>query len=140
MEINNDMKEVIEIIWEAIKNSRLIKFYYESISNNNKDFRIIEPYIVGKYTTGNKNIYLSGLPYDDFEKKIKRTQQGQYLIGTINPHKLEILRDTFEEPDVERKQLDSTPNVEIICRFIYADEDRQEVMKSWVKIDGLDLT
>jgi hypothetical protein len=127
-------------IWGAIKNRRLIRFYYESISSKKKGFRIIEPYIIGIYKEGNKNTYLSGLPYEDFKKGIRRTEQGQYIIGKINHKQLEILPDKFEEPGVERTQLVSTPNVEIICRFIYPNEDRQKVMKSWARIEGLDLT
>src|SRR5205085_8898714 len=129
MEITINEKRVIKIIWEAIKNRRLIKFYYESVSNDNKDFRVIEPYIVGIYKTGNKNLYLSGLPYEDFEKKLKRTQQGQYLIRTINPAQLEILPESYEEPGVERIQLVGTPNVDILCRFIYRNENAEEVMR-----------
>jgi hypothetical protein len=61
------------------------------------------------------------------------------FLEKIDIRVVRILSETFDDPGVPRKIVVKTTTAEVICRFIYNDEDIEEVMKSWVKIEGLDL-
>jgi hypothetical protein len=104
--------KLVRILCQAIKERRLVRFYYLSNSGE-KAWRTVEPYMV----INNKgNITLIGLPTTELNKAIKYT--GHYLLLKIDIKKFETLDECYDEPKVPREQIVNTPTVKVICRFI----------------------
>ena len=80
------------------------------------------------------NIELVGLPVDELDKPIDKRQPRHYLLGKLNTEQLVVLSETSDDPGVPREIVVYT-KTKVICRFIYDDEDEQEVIKSWIKIE-----
>jgi hypothetical protein len=115
-------KEVTEILCDAIKRRKLIRFYYESASSGTKDWRTVEPYIIGIKDRGAGNSFLAALPITEMLKPIEKRITGHYLINKIDVNTIEVLEDTYNKPHVERERIVNTPTINVICRFIYDDE------------------
>jgi hypothetical protein len=58
------------------------------------------------------------------------------LINKLSKKKIVILPETFKDPGVPREIVVSTKS-RVICRFIYNDENEEEVMPNWIKLDEL---
>jgi Fic family protein len=117
-------EDVQAILCDAIRERRLVKFYYESDSSGKKEWRTVEPYIIGIKHTG--NVFLAGLPVIEKSKPIEKRVTGHYSLKKINLNNLEILSEKYTEPKVERKRITDTPTIKVICRFIYDDENTQK--------------
>lgn len=109
-----------KVLCEAIKNRQLIRFYYESESSGKKEWRTVEPYIIGIKHTG--NVFLAALAIEERIKPIEERITGHYLLKKISEDKLQILSELYSEPKVERQRIVSTPSIEVLCRFKYKDE------------------
>ncbi|MDQ6755722.1 MAG: WYL domain-containing protein [Bacteroidota bacterium] len=112
---NSGQSNTIKKLCNAIKQKRLIKFYYESTTNKRNDWRIVEPYVVGIKENGKGNIFLAGWfrPTDAQLKNKQIPDMRHYLIDSIN--KLEILPQKFKELKVESHIVKKTPSIEVIC-------------------------
>ena len=115
-------KEITAILCDAIKERKLVRFYYESLSSGKKDWRTVEPYILGIKERGEGNAFLAALPITEKIKKIDKRITGHYLLDKIDVNKIEILAATFDKPHVDRSRIVNTPTIKVICRFIYDDE------------------
>jgi hypothetical protein len=138
MKVEPKIKDLIELIWEAIKQRRVLKFPFESEGGNSGD-RDIKPYMV--HSKNEKEIKVAGVPREfwSLPKEEQQKNVRHYFLEKIDIRVVRILSETFDDPGVPRKIVVKTTTAEVICRFIYNDEDIEEVMKSWVKIEGLDL-
>ncbi len=114
----------------------MLSFDFTS-ENGNTGQREIKPYMV--YLNEKDEIKVVGLPKELWNKPEVDRQPRHYLLHKIDLNQFRVLDETFDDPDVPRDIVVSTKKVKIICRFIYPDEDEQEVMKSWVKVAGLKL-
>lgn len=121
-------EEIKELLCAAIKQRHLVKFYYESNSSKKKEWRTVRPYLIGIKENG--SIFLAGLPITELPKKIEKRITGHYLLRKIDIMKLEVLSETFSDPGVPKKRVIDTPTVKVICRFIYEDEDIEDVKKA----------
>ena len=113
-------EKIQKVLRKAILERKLIRFYYESESSGKKEWRVVEPYIVGIKETGNK--FLAALPITELSKPLDKRVTGHYLLKKMDLKKLELLDETFDEPHVRRKRIVDTPTIKVICRFIYSDE------------------
>jgi hypothetical protein len=129
--INNELKNIIKLLCKIIREGRLIRFYYESGTSGRKEWRTIRPYMV---LPVGLNIQLVGTPIEELGKS--KPQAGHYLLIRLNMTKFEILPGTFDDPGVDRKIVAGTQS-RVICRFIYDDENAEEVMATWIKFDEL---
>jgi hypothetical protein len=139
IKVPGDIKELILFIWKAVKARQVLEFPFESIKGNTGK-RKIKPYMV--HVNQKKEIRVAGLPEEFWHVPPRQQQKNarQYLLAKIDRGEIKVIAETFDDPGVPRKWVVSTTEVEIIFRFIYSDEDANEVMKSWLKIKGLDLT
>ena len=129
--------DTIKLLCEIIDQRKLISFYYESKTSNKKEWRTVEPYIVGIKDKGAGNIFLAALPIEQLSKKIKERTLGHYLIEKLDVSRFKILEETFDEPNVERHKITHTPEIKVICRFIYADENKTDVKKQWIPLKDI---
>jgi hypothetical protein len=113
-------EEMKEILCKAIKERRLIQFYYESEKSKKKEWRMVQPYIVGIKENG--NVFLAALPVSELQKRIEDRITPHYLLKKININKLELLPEKYDKPEVARKRIVDTPTIKVICRFFYEDE------------------
>jgi hypothetical protein len=128
-------KLIIETAWNCMKNRQLISLWYDSKSKGYCS-RKIRPYMICINTRG--NLELVGVPEEEWGKPQSDLQAAHYLLSKLNLDKIKTLPDTFDDPGVPRKIVVDI-SAPVICRFIYDDEDREDVMKSWVKVEGLNL-
>lgn len=133
LEVESKFKELIELLCHIIQQRRVIEFYYESARRDEE--RTIRPYHV---LPRGKNIELVGLPIEELSKPLQARQPGHYtlsqLLVRIENKQFKILAETFNDPEVPRNIVDSSKS-NVICRFIYNDEDEKEVLKQWLKIN-----
>lgn len=126
---------LIQLLCKAIKNRNLLKFYYESEASKRKEWRTIKPYMV--WPNSNSNLSLAGEPLDFKLDKNGIIMSGQYLLSQLierlNEKRFEVLIDKFQSLRVPRDRVDNT-KAKVICRFIYDDEDEEEVRKDWLKV------
>lgn len=74
---------------------------------------------------------LVGVPTEQLKKA--KPQASHYLLEKLDINQFEILEETFDDPGVPREIVDDT-QTPVVCRFIYPDENKKEVMKSWIKV------
>jgi hypothetical protein len=122
MKPNDNIQRIFKILCDAITTRRLVKFYYESVSSGKKEWRIVEPYILGVKNNGAGNIFLAALPISERSKKMESRVTGHYLLEKLDVMKLEVLDETFGKPKIERERIVDTPTIQVLCRFIYDDE------------------
>lgn len=111
--------ETIKKLCEAIKKKHLVKFYYESTTNKHKDWRIVEPYIVGIKDNGKGNVFLAGW-FNPTPAQIKNKQEPDmrhYLINSID--KIKILPQKFNKLNVSKEIIIQTPSIEVICKVLF---------------------
>ncbi len=73
-----------------------------------------------------------GLPTEQLGKV--NAQAGHYFLDKLDMQRLKVLDERFDDPGVSRDIVVHTQNP-VVCRFIYDDENEQEVKKSWLKIE-----
>jgi len=112
-------RQLIRELCPAIQGKNLIRFWYNDITTNFEDWRLIEPYLIGQTKYKHANIWLVGwfLPtglqmIDGHEEK-----WGNYVLEDIS--KVEILeqRYRFTRPQYNRNDGRMTS---IICATSYA--------------------
>lgn len=94
--VNKSVKELLELLCQAIKHKSLITFYYESKSSGKKEWRIIEPYFVAINARG--NLILVGLPLEERSKYVDKRITPHYLIEKIDLKKLEVCKKNILNP------------------------------------------
>jgi hypothetical protein len=72
---NKEQKQILDKVCKAIKQKKLIKFFYESKKTKRKDWRTIEPYLVGMYKS-NKSFFVSGWFLPSKEQIIERQEKN----------------------------------------------------------------
>ena len=135
IKVTEETKSLIFTLWKAMKNRRVVKFDFES-NDGNAGIREIRPYMVCLHSGKLKVV---GLPRELWKVPPDDKQARHYLLEKIDLRVLELLSETFDDPLVPRDIVVYTKEAEVVCRFIYDDEDEKEVKKSWLKIKGLKL-
>lgn len=128
MKVSPSISKIIKELCKAIKERRLLYFYYES--KRRKEWREIRPYMI--IPNESRNLELVGLPTEELNKD--KPQAGHYLITDLDMKQLQILVERFDDPRVPKNIVVNTKK-QVVCRFIYDDEDEKEVKKSWIKIE-----
>jgi hypothetical protein len=137
IKVESKIIDLIKISWDAIKQRRVLKFPFES-NKGNTGVREIKPYMV--YINDKEEIRVAGIPREFWSIPADEQKNARhYLLNKIDLKEIKTLSETFTDPGVPRSFVVFTKEVEVICRFIYDDEDIEEVMKTWIKIDGLDF-
>lgn len=122
MKQSREFFDIMFILIQAIKKRRLIRFYYESDSRGKKEWRTAEPYLIGIKDRGNGNFFLLALEQKELSKDVNKRNTGHYLLSKIDIQKLEVLQKTFAKPKVRREQIDNTPEIRVVYRYLYPDE------------------
>ena len=135
IEVELEYRDLIEVLGKAIMQRTLLKLYYKS--GRRSDWRTIRPYMIWRNST--KNLSLAGVPIEELQKfPTKERTSGQYLLAQLMTRlkggQIQILSEPFDDPGIPRERVDNTQTKDVICRFIYADENRKEVKKQWLKI------
>ena len=84
-------------------------------------------------------IKVFGLPRRLWNLTEGEKQPRHYALDKIDLKRFRVLDQSFHGPEVPRRFVVDAPTVRVICRYIYQDEDEEEVKKSWIKIKGLEL-
>ena len=83
------------------------------------------------------NPELVAIPIEELSNPIDSRKKGHYLLIQLSERikmgQFEILEETFNDPGASRDIVVNTQS-KVVCRFIYDDEDKKEVMKQWLKI------
>ncbi len=108
---------VIRKLCKAIQEKRLVQFYYESKTSDKKEWRTVEPYLVG-VRKQDSHIILSGwfIPTEEQLSENQQATQKQYLIERIDTDKIKVLAETFSRLKVDARKIYQTPTLEILCR------------------------
>jgi hypothetical protein len=135
MKVSPHIYKIIKLLCKAIKERRLLQFYFES-DTKGKTWRTIRPYMVlPRYTKENLDfenaLELVGLPTEQL--KSAKKQPGHYYLHKLDMSRFDVFNETFDEPGVSRTIVTHT-QTPVVCRFIYEDEDVKEVTKTWIKI------
>jgi predicted DNA-binding transcriptional regulator YafY len=86
--------EIITTLCKAIKEKKVIKFYYDDKYSSFKDWRIVEPYLIGNHkSTGNSTLVGWFLSTTEQSQNDHPEDWGNYLIDRIK--NLQILDKTF---------------------------------------------
>jgi len=135
VEVDLQYKELIELLCKAIMQRTLLKIYYKS--GRRSDWRIIRPYMI--WQNPKKNLSLAGVPIEELQKlSIDERTSSQYLLTQLMTRlkegQIQILPETFDDLGIPRERVDDTQTKDLVCRFIYDDEDKKEVKKHWIKV------
>jgi predicted DNA-binding transcriptional regulator YafY len=105
-------QEVITIISQAIESKNLIRFWYENTTTSHKDWRVVEPYLIGKFNR--KFLQLSAWSVPTMEQLYNAQKESWKAYILRNISQVQILEQTF----VVRADYDPTGNgmAEIVCR------------------------
>lgn len=118
--MTNPETQLQQIICNAIKQRKVLSFYYESGSGNYT--RKVAPYILAIKDNGNGNLFFTGYVYPSKEKKSKsdNDDQGHYLLNKIDLNKFEVSHETFNELKLPYDRIfGDLPTIEIICRVVF---------------------
>lgn len=104
-------QEIITTISQAIESKNLIRFWYENTTTSHKDWRVVEPYVIGKFPK--KFHQLSALSVPTMEQLHNGQKEGWKAYILRNISQVQILEQTFRA----RVDYDPTGNgmSEIIC-------------------------
>ncbi|MEK6781016.1 MAG: WYL domain-containing protein [Bacteroidota bacterium] len=104
-------QELITTISQAIESKKLIRFWYENTTTSHKDWRVVEPYLIGKFNK--KFLQLSAWCVPTMEQLYNGQKENwrAYILRSIS--QVQILEESFEI----RAGYDPTGNgmSEIIC-------------------------
>ena len=104
-------QELITIIHQAIESKSLIRFWYENTTTAHKDWRVVEPYLIGKFNR--KFLQLSAWSVPTMEQLYSGQKESwkAYIIRNIS--QVQILEQQFQV----RSDYDPTGNgmSEIVC-------------------------
>lgn len=116
-EMYKGQSELEKTICQAIKEHKLLWFYYKS--STGEYWRKVEPYILAIKDKGKGNIFFTGYVHPSKEGKIKSTNdnQKQYLLNKIDVNKFEVLDETFDSVKISYEKIfGELPTIKIICR------------------------
>ena len=108
---------VVRKLCKAIQEKRLVQFYYESKTSDKKEWRTVEPYLIG-LRKKDGHLILSGwfVPNKDQLNEKQQPMQKLYLIERIDKDEIKVLAKTFDRLKVDSKKIYQTPTLEILCR------------------------
>lgn len=115
--MNDSETKLQQIICNAIKQRKVLRFYYESGSGNY--WRKVDPYILAIKDNGKGNVFFTGYVYPLKERKSKadNDDQGHYLLKKIDLNKFEVLDETFNDLKLPYDRIfGELPSIKIICR------------------------
>ena len=104
-------QELITTISHAIESKNLIRFWYENTSSAHKDWRVVEPYLIGKFH--NKFLQLSAWSVPTMEQLYNGQKESWKAYILRNISQIQILEQAFKI----RPDYDSTGNgmAEVVC-------------------------
>ncbi len=104
-------QEVIDIIRNAIESKNLIRFWYENTTTAHKDWRVVEPYVIGSFPR--KYIQLSAWSVPTMEQLYNGQKESWKAYILRNMTQVQILEQRFHV----RSDYDATGNgmSQIIC-------------------------
>ncbi|MBK5277233.1 MAG: WYL domain-containing protein [Bacteroidia bacterium] len=104
-------KDNISIISQAIESKSLIRFWYENTTTSHKDWRVVEPYLIGKFSRKHLQLSAWRIPTTEQLYNGQKESWRAYIIRNIS--QVQILEQSFEV----RVDYDPTGNgmSEIIC-------------------------
>ncbi len=105
--------EVITLVRQAIESKNLIRFWYENTTTAHKDWRVAEPYLIGKFNK--KFLQLSAWSVPTMEQLYNGQKESWKAYILRNISHVQILEQKFQQ----RSDYDPTGNgmAEIICAF-----------------------
>lgn len=107
-------QEIITIISQAIVSKNLIRFWYENTTTAHKDWRVVEPYVIGKFPK--KFLQLSAWSVPTMEQLYNGQKESWKAYIVRNISQVQILEQQFHV----RSDYDPTGNgmSEVVCRVI----------------------
>jgi len=104
-------QEVITLISQAIETKNLIRFWYENTTTAHKDWRVVEPYVIGKFSK--KFLQLSAWSVPTMEQLYNGQKESWKAYILRNVSQVQILEQQFQL----RPDYDPTGNgmVEVVC-------------------------
>jgi uncharacterized protein YecE (DUF72 family) len=115
--ITKQEADVLALVIAAIRQQKLVEFYYESGSG--EGWRKVEPYLIAIKNKGRGNIYFTGYVHtgEQIKRKNDNDDQGQYLLNKIDINRFRILDETFEEMRLKEENIfGELPTVRIVYR------------------------
>ena len=116
---------IVRKICKAIQEKRLVKFYYESKTSDKKEWRTVEPYLIG-IRKQDGHMVLSGwfIPTNEQLRRNQQEMQKLYLIDRIQKDAISVLPEKFSRIKVDARKISHTPTLEILCRVNFLDRDK----------------
>jgi uncharacterized protein YecE (DUF72 family) len=97
--------DVLALVITAIKQRKLVEFYYESDSGSG--WRKVEPYLIAIKNKGRSNVFFTGYvhPSQDIKRRKSNDDQGQYLLNKIDIKQFRILDEEFDTVKVKEENI-----------------------------------
>ena len=104
-------QQAIDVIRQAIESKNLIRFWYENTTTSHKDWRVVEPYLIGKFPK--KFLQLSAWSVPTMEQLYNGQKESWKAYIVRNISQVQILEQRFQT----RSDYDPTGNgmSEIVC-------------------------
>ena len=104
-------QELVDTISRAIESKNLIRFWYENTTTAHKDWRVVEPYVIGKFPK--KFLQLSAWSVPTMEQLYNGQKESWKAYIIRNMSQIQILEQQFQV----RADYDPTGNgmSEIVC-------------------------
>lgn len=105
---------LVDVIRQAIESKNLIRFWYENTTTAHKDWRVVEPYVIGKFPK--KFLQLSARSIPTMEQLYNGQKESWKAYIVRNISQVQILEQQFQV----QSDYDPTGNgmSEIVCRVI----------------------
>lgn len=121
--MNNNEAKVVSLLCQAIREKRRVKFFYSNTGNKKKEWRTIEPYLIG-IRKHNGKIFLTGY---DLSTKGENTHdknlgQKQFLIDRVDSESIHVLDKNFKIIRVPKERIENTPTIDVICKVSFEEE------------------
>lgn len=97
-------QELVNIISHAIESKSLIRFWYENTTTAHKDWRVVEPYVIGKFNK--KFLQLSAWSVPTMEQFYNGQKESWKAYILRNVSQVQILEQQFQQ----RSDYDPTGN------------------------------
>jgi uncharacterized protein YecE (DUF72 family) len=117
--ITKQEADVLSLVISAIKQRKMVEFYYESTSG--KGWRKVEPYLIAVKDNGRGNIFFTGYidPASEVKRKDGKDDQGQYLLNKIKLSRFRILDEEFDAVKVDKEVIfGKLTTVRIVYRVV----------------------
>ena len=133
VEVAKRLKKMIGLAEDAINDRHLMKFVFASKDQNPKQ-RTIRPYMI---IPRNGNLELVGVLTTELSTPENKRQPRHFVISQLaarlKSNQVEVLPERFNDPGIPRDIVDNTIQTPV-CRFIYEDENAEEVKAGWLRI------